>query len=317
MKIVVLDGFTLNPGDLSWQVLEPFGQYEIYDHTLPEDIVARCQGATIVLTNKTILAAQTLKQLPELKYVGVLATGTNVVDAEAAKRLDICVTNVPAYAPDAVAQMVFSHILHHYQQVALHDHAVKAGQWVQQRDFCFTLTPLISLKGRTLGVVGYGDIGQQVAKLGIAFGMKVLITSAKPKMNLPDSVEWCNLETLLTQADIVSLHCPLTPSTQYMINKQSLGLLKPGCLLVNTARGDLINEADFAQWLNDDKGFSGVDVLSTEPPQANNPLLVARNITITPHIAWATLQARQNLLNIAIDNIRHYLNGTKKNCING
>ncbi|MGK0410203.1 MAG: glycerate dehydrogenase [Shewanella psychromarinicola] len=317
MKIVVLDGYTLNPGDLSWQALEALGECDIYDHTILDQIVSRCQGAQIVLTNKTLLSAETLKQLPRLTYIGVLATGTNVVDVEAATEQGISVTNIPAYGPDAVAQMVFAHILHHHQQVALHNQAVKAGEWAANRDFCFTLSPLTSLKGLTLGVVGYGDIGQQVATLGVAFGMKVLITSAKPKPALPEGVHWCELETLLTQANIVSLHCPLNPLTKHMMNKSSLALLPSGCLLINTARGDLINEADLAQWLNDHNGFAGVDVLSTEPPSANNPLLSAANISITPHIAWATLQARQNLLNIAIENVCHFQQGKILNIING
>ncbi|MEH6465749.1 MAG: D-2-hydroxyacid dehydrogenase [Shewanella psychromarinicola] len=317
MKIVVLDGYTLNSGDLSWQALEALGQCDIYDHTTPEQVVNRCHEADIVLTNKTLLSAETLKQLPRLTYIGVLATGTNVVDVEAATEQGISVTNIPAYGPDAVAQMVFAHILHHHQQVALHNQAVKAGEWAANRDFCFTLSPLTSLKGLTLGVVGYGDIGQQVATLGVAFGMKVLITSAKPKTALPKGVHWCELETLLTQANIVSLHCPLNPLTKHMMNKSSLALLPSGCLLINTARGDLINEADLAQWLNDHNGFAGVDVLSTEPPSANNPLLNAANISITPHIAWATLQARQNLLNIAIENVRHFQQGKMLNIING
>ena len=317
MKIVVLDGYTLNPGDLDWQALQSLGECVIYDHTLADEIVNRCQGAQIVLTNKTVLNAQTLSQLGQLRYIGVLATGTNVVDIHSASQLQITVTNIPAYGPDAVAQMVFAHILHHHQQVALHDQAVKAGQWSASRDFCFTLSPLTSLKGLTLGVVGYGDIGQQVANLGAAFGMKVLVTSAKPKTGLPDKIQWCERDTLLAHADIISLHCPLSAATQYMINRDSLGLLKPGCLLVNTARGDLINETDLAQWLNQNNGFAAVDVLSTEPPSPENTLLSAANITITPHIAWATLQARQNLLNIAVNNVKQFQQGNVVNCVNG
>ncbi|WP_418357398.1 D-2-hydroxyacid dehydrogenase [Shewanella basaltis] len=317
MKIVVLDGYTLNPGDLDWQALQAIGESEIYEHTLPSEVVARCAEAQIVLTNKTVLTAHTLSHLPQLNYIGVLATGTNVVDIQYATEHGICVTNIPAYGPDAVAQMVFAHVLHHYQQVALHDQAVKSGQWVSQRDFCFTLSPLTSLKGLTLGVVGYGDIGQQVANLGVAFGMRVLITTGKPKADLPGAITWCERDTLFQQADIISLHCPLNIATKHMINSNSLRLLKPGCLLVNTARGDLINEADLAQWLNQHKGVAAVDVLSTEPPSPDNPLLSAINITLTPHIAWATLQARQNLLNIAVNNIKQFLQGDVVNCVNG
>ena len=317
MKIVVLDGYTLNPGDLDWQGLQSLGECTIYDHTLADEVVARCQDAQIVLTNKTLLNEQTLSQLPQLNYIGVLATGTNVVDMASASQHGICVTNIPAYGQDAVAQMVFAHILHHYQQVALHDKAVKQGLWAEQRDFCFTLAPLTSLKSLTLGVVGYGDIGQQVAKLGVAFGMKVLITTTQAKTDLPDAIEWCERDSLLTQADIISLHCPLNAATKHMINCDSLGILKPSCLLVNTARGDLINETDLAQWLNQNNGFAAVDVLSTEPPSPDNPLLSAANITITPHIAWATSQARQNLLNIAVDNVKQFQLGQVVNCVNG
>ena len=313
LKIVVLDGFTLNPGDLSWQPLMEFGDCDIYPHTLVEDVVCRARSADIILTNKTVLSKPILQALPQLKYIGVLATGTNVVDLVAASEQDIKVTNVPAYGPDAVAQMVFAHILQLTQQVSLHHQAVSDGAWSKQRDFCFTLAPLMSLKGKMLGLVGYGDIAKQVARIAVAFGMQVLVNSVTPKKALGQGIRWCHLDELLTKADFVSLHCPLTANNQQMINAQSLALIKPQAMIINTARGGLINEQDLADWLNQDKGFAGVDVLSSEPPAIDNPLLSAKNITITPHIAWATVEARQNLLNIAVSNLESFIAGKTQN----
>ncbi|WP_282166579.1 D-2-hydroxyacid dehydrogenase [Shewanella japonica] len=309
MKIVVLDGYTLNPGDLSWDALSQFGDIEVFEHTEHDQIISRSRDADIILTNKAVITNNVIEHCPKLKYIGVTATGTNVVDMTAASSRNIVVTNVPAYGPDAVAQMVFALILQHSQQVSLHDEAVKQGQWSNARDFCFTLSPLMSLKGKTIGIVGYGDIGQQVATLALAFNMNVIITSGSKKTNLPLNVSWQPLELLLTQADIVSLHCPLNETTDKLINSQSLGLLKPGALLVNTARGGLIDEDALALALNQRKLFAAVDVLSTEPPAKDNPLLSANNIVITPHIAWATIEARQNLLTIAANNIEQFLQG--------
>ncbi|WP_394493982.1 D-2-hydroxyacid dehydrogenase [Shewanella sp. ENK2] len=309
MKIVVLDGYTLNPGDLSWDALSQFGDIEVFEHTVHDQIISRSRDADIILTNKAVITNKVIEHCPKLKYIGVTATGTNVVDMTAASSRNIVVTNVPAYGPDAVAQMVFALILQHSQQVSLHDEAVKQGQWSNARDFCFTLSPLMSLKGKTIGIVGYGDIGQQVATLALAFNMNVIITSGSKKTNLPLNVSWQPLELLLTQADIVSLHCPLNETTDKLINSQSLGLLKPGALLVNTARGGLIDEDALALALNQRKLFAAVDVLSTEPPAKDNPLLSANNIVITPHIAWATIEARQNLLTIAVNNIEQFLQG--------
>ncbi|WP_119968860.1 D-2-hydroxyacid dehydrogenase [Shewanella japonica] len=309
MNIVVLDGYTLNPGDLSWDALSQFGDIEVFEHTEHDQIISRSRDADIILTNKAVITNKVIEHCPKLKYIGVTATGTNVVDMTAASSRNIVVTNVPAYGPDAVAQMVFALILQHSQQVSLHDEAVKQGQWSNARDFCFTLSPLMSLKGKTIGIVGYGDIGQQVATLALAFNMNVIITSGSKKTNLPLNVSWQPLEVLLTQADIVSLHCPLNETTDKLINSQSLGLLKPGALLVNTARGGLIDEDALALALNQHKLFAAVDVLSTEPPAKDNPLLSANNIVITPHIAWATIEARQNLLTIAVNNIEQFLQG--------
>ncbi|UJF23482.1 D-2-hydroxyacid dehydrogenase [Shewanella sp. OMA3-2] len=315
MKIVVLDGFTLNPGDLSWHELSELAPCQVHDHTLADDVVSRCQAAEIILTNKTSITADILKQLPDIKYIGVLATGTNVVDLAYAKLRGIIVTNVPAYGPDAVAQMVFAHILHHTQQVALHDKAVKQGLWAGQRDFCFTLSPLMSLKGKVLGLIGFGDIAQHVAQIGLAFGMKVLVHTPKAKAGLAQGIAWCELAVLLPKAQFLSLHCPLTEVTHHMIDASTLAKLPSNALIINTARGDLINEQDLADWLNQDKGFAAVDVLSSEPPQIGNPLLSAKNITITPHIAWATKEARQNLMNIAVNNCRQFMLGEPVNVV--
>ncbi|MGR6501249.1 D-2-hydroxyacid dehydrogenase [Shewanella sp. Koi 1] len=316
MKIVVLDGETLNPGDLTWQAVSALGEFSCFARTPSAEIIPRAQDAEIVLTNKTPLDANTLAQLSKLKYIGVLATGTNVVDLAAAKELGIVVTNVPAYGPDAVAQMVFAHILHHTQAVAAHHQAVAAGQWSNCSDFCFTLMPLQSLKGKTLGLIGYGDIGQQVAKLALAFGMKVLVNTRTEPSDLPQGVSWTSRDTVFKESDILSLHCPLTPETTELINTQTLELMKPQALLINTARGGLIDEAALAAALTQGKVFAGVDVLSTEPPSADNPLLTAPNISISPHNAWATKEARQNLLNIATANLSAYLAGDRVNWVN-
>ncbi|MGL4222824.1 MAG: D-2-hydroxyacid dehydrogenase, partial [Shewanella sp.] len=282
MKIVVLDGETLNPGDLSWQAISDLGEFNCFARTPDAEIIPRAQDAEIVLTNKTPLDANTLAKLPKLKYIGVLATGTNVVDLAAAKGFGIVVTNVPAYGPDAVAQMVFAHILHHTQAVAAHHQAVAAGQWSNCSDFCFTLMPLQSLKGKTLGLIGYGDIGQQVAHLALAFGMKVLVNTRTELAHLPQGVSWTSRDKVLKESDILSLHCPLTPETNELINAQTLELIKPKTLLINTARGGLIDEAALAVALTQGRVFAGVDVLSTEPPSADNPLLSAPNISISP-----------------------------------
>ncbi|MCZ4336060.1 D-2-hydroxyacid dehydrogenase [Shewanella colwelliana] len=314
MKIVILDGYTLNPGDLSWCGFEGLGEVISYDRTSPQQLIERAQDADILLTNKTPLNVKDIAALPKLKYIGVLATGTNVVDVDAAAKYGVAVTNVPGYGPDAVAQMVFAHILHHTQAVASHHQAVMDGQWSQGEDFCFTLLPLQSLKAKVIGLVGYGDIGRQVADIARAFQMQVLVNSQKPKRDLPEGTTWCELDTLYRQADIISLHCPLTPTTDKMINQQSLALMKSSALLINTARGGLIDEPALAQAL--ERGIiaaAGLDVLSTEPPSVNNPLLMASNVTITPHNAWATREARQNLMDIAVANLQGYLLGESVN----
>jgi glycerate dehydrogenase len=316
LKIVILDSLTLDPGDLDLTALHALGEVTCFDRTAPERIVERAQGARILLTNKTSLNRNTLSRLPGLNYIGVLATGTNVVDLDAAAELGIAVTNVPGYGPDAVAQMVFAHILHHSQRLALHDSAVKAGAWCRAEDFCFTLAPLQSLKGKTLGLVGYGTIGQRVARIALAFDMKVLVHSRSRPASLAAGCHWTSLDSLLAQADIVSLHCPLTQETSGMMNRATLARMKRGALLINTARGGLIDEAALACALNAGELFAGVDVLSAEPPSRDNPLLSAPNISITPHIAWATKEARQKLLDIAVANLAAYLAGASLNRVN-
>lgn len=317
MKLVVLDGYTLNPGDLDWQALAAFGELSVFERSAPEKVLIRSQDAEIIFTNKTALDAATLRQLPKLKYIGVLATGTNVVDLEIAKELGIVVTNVPGYGPDAVAQMVFAHILHATQQVALHSDAVKRGIWSESKDFCFTLTPLQSLKGKSLGLIGFGDIGKVVAQIGLAFGMAVLVNTRNPQVKLPDGCRWTEREVLFSQSDIISLHCPLTPNTDKLIDASVLEKMKSSAILINTARGGLIDEAALSAALELGAiAFAGVDVLSSEPPSQDNPLLRAKNISISPHNAWATIEARQNLLNIAVDNLSSFSQGQVKNRVN-
>ncbi|GIU11867.1 MULTISPECIES: D-2-hydroxyacid dehydrogenase [unclassified Shewanella] len=317
MKLVVLDGYTLNPGDLDWQALATFGELSVFDRSAPEEVLIRSQDAEIIFTNKTVLDAAVLSQLPKLKYIGILATGTNVVDLEAAKALGIVVTNVPGYGPDAVAQMVFAHILHATQQVAVHSDAVKQGAWCESKDFCFTLTPLQSLKGKRLGLIGFGDIGKAVAQIGQAFGMNILVNTRNPQIKLPDGCRWVEQELLFSQSDIISLHCPLSPDTDKLIDAAVLEKMKSSAILINTARGGLIDEAALSVAL--EKGaiaFAGVDVLSTEPPLLDNPLLSAKNISISPHNAWATIEARQNLLNIAVDNLSSFTQGQVSHRVN-
>ncbi|WP_299801820.1 D-2-hydroxyacid dehydrogenase [uncultured Shewanella sp.] len=317
MKLVVLDGYTLNPGDLDWQALAAFGELSVFERSAPEKVLIRSQDAEILFTNKTVLDAEVLSQLPKLKYIGILATGTNVVDLEAAKELGIVVTNVPGYGPDAVAQMVFAHLLHATQQVAVHTDAVKRGIWSESKDFCFTLMPLQSLKGKNLGLIGFGDIGKVVAQIGQAFGMKVLVNTRNPQVKLPDGCRWAEREALFSQSDVISLHCPLTPDTDKLIDAAVLEKMKSSAILINTARGGLIDEAALSAALEQGViAFAGVDVLSTEPPSLDNPLLSTKNISISPHNAWATIEARQNLLDIAVDNLSSFTQGQVNNRVN-
>ncbi|MBE7213713.1 D-2-hydroxyacid dehydrogenase [Shewanella benthica] len=313
MKIVVLDAYTLNPGDLSWQGIAQFGDLTCYDRTEPEQVLSRAKDAEILFTNKTIIDKNMLTLLPKLRYIGVLATGTNVVDLHAATNQGVVITNVPAYGPDAVAQMVFAHILHHTQRIALHHEAVVDGVWSDCDDFCFILSPLQSLKDKTIGLMGYGAIGQRVANIALAFGMKVMVNTRSLLTDLPAGIEWSELEPLISTVDILSLHCPLTEATDKIINSRALKQMRTSAILINTARGGLIDEAALKQALADGEiAAAGVDVLSTEPPEKTNPLLSAKNISISPHNSWATLEARRNLLNIASRNLECFLSEASK-----
>jgi glycerate dehydrogenase len=312
IRIVVLDGFTLNPGDLSWSGLEQSGHLELYDRTLPELVFERAKGAPIVLTNKTILTGETLRALPELRFIGVLATGYNVVDLATATERGIAVSNVPAYAAPSVAQAVYSLLLELATRTGDHARAVAAGRWTACRDFCFWDTPLMELSGLTLGLVGFGAIGRAVSVIARAFGMGVIVHSRKPIQG-EDNV---TLDALFSQADVVSLHCPLTAATKGLVNTERLALMKSSAFLINTGRGPLVDEDALADALNRGRiAGAGLDVLSQEPPPATNPLLTAKNCIITPHIAWATKAARKRLLTASVDNVRAFLAGSPQNLV--
>ena len=315
MKIVILDGFTANPGDLSWDGLRQFGELTVHDRTEPGQIIERAKDAQIVLTNKVPLNAETLVKLPKLKYIGVLATGYNIVDVAEAKRRGITVTNVPGYSTDAVAQHVFAMILHLYNQLYRYNEDVQKGVWENCPDFSFGTYPVCELSGKTFGVVGYGQIGQRVAKIADAFGMRVLIHSRTKKES---TFLFVKREELFRTSDIISLHCPLTPQTEGIINRDSIALMKQSAVIINTGRGPLICEQDLADALNSGRiAGAGVDVLSQEPPKDGNPLIGAKNCIITPHIAWAGYDARVRLIQTVTENIDCFLKGTPKNVVKG
>jgi glycerate dehydrogenase len=316
VRIVVLDGNTLNPGDLTWDALTALGSCEVYDRTGPTQVVERASGAQIALTNKTVVARAAIAQLPQLKYVGVLATGYNVVDIEAARQRGICVTNVPAYGTASVAQMVFAHLLHFTQHVGEHSQSVHNGDWSRSPDFCYWSYPLVELAGLTIGVVGLGRIGRQTAKLALAFGMKVIYFDVTPDPAVAAEAVAVDLDTLFRESDVVSLHCPLTQDNRGFVNRQRLEMMKPTAFLINTSRGPLIDEPSLADALNRRRiAGAGLDVLCEEPPQLDNPLLRAKNCTMTPHIAWATKAARQRLMDIAVSNVRAFLQGNPQNVV--
>lgn len=310
MKIVVLDGYCLNPGDLSWKEMESLGDLKVYDRTSPAELLERSEGAEVLITNKTLISADDMEALPQLKYIGVLATGYNVVDVEAAKKKGIVVTNIPAYSTSSVAQMVFAHLLNITQRVGHYADMNRQGKWSDNVDFCYWDTDLIELDGKWMGIVGFGNIGQATARIALAYGMRVGVFTSKSQEDLPEGIIKMDLNELFTTCDVISLHCPLTPSTQEMVNAERLKLMKPNAILINTGRGPLINEQDLANALNESKILAaGLDVLSTEPPTSTNPLLSARNCFITPHIAWATKEARIRLMQIAVSNLEGYING--------
>lgn len=310
MKIVVLDGYGLNPGDLSWKGMEALGELTVYDRTSPSELMERSEGAEALITNKTLITAENMEALPELKYIGVLATGYNVVDIEAAKARGIVVTNIPAYSTSSVAQMVFAHILNITQRVGHYAEENSKGRWTNNADFCYWDTDLVELDGKKMGIVGFGNIGQATARIAQAFGMEVLLYTSKEQSALPQGMRKVALDELFAESDVISLHCPLTPETKEMVNAERLKLMKPGAILVNTGRGPLVNEQDLADALNEGRiAAAGLDVLSIEPANADNPLLGAKNCFITPHIAWATKEARTRLMQIAVQNLKSYQEG--------
>ncbi|PLY04382.1 MAG: glycerate dehydrogenase [Desulfuromonas sp.] len=315
MKIVLLDGHTLNSGDLDWTPLKQLGVCAIYPRTAAAEVLERAQGAEILLTNKVVLDGETIAVLPQLRYIGVLATGVNVVDLDAARARDIVVTNVPGYSSASVAQMVFALLLELTLQVGHHSQLVRSGEWSRNPDFSLRDRPLTELAGKTLGIVGYGNIGRQVAQIARAFGLKVLVSTAHPE-NYPDErdCKFIDVDTLFSEADIISLNCPLTAATRNLVNTARLARVRQGALLINTGRGPLIDEEAVAEALEDEYlGGYAADVMVAEPPAEDSPLLQAPNCIITPHIAWATVEARQRLLDIVIANIAAFQAGTPQN----
>lgn len=316
MNIVILDGYTATSRDLSWKALETMGSVTVYDRTKPDETVSRAKDADIVLTNKVIIGRQEMLQLPRLKYIGVLATGYNVVDIAAAHERGIIVTNVPAYSTESVAQMVFSHLLtvtNHTEHYAQENHK---GRWSNSPDFCYWDSPVTEIAGKTFGIVGLGNIGRRVAQIALAFGMKVKAVTSKPQDALPADIQKAEIEELLATSDIVSLHCPLTDTTRHLINADTLQLMKPSAILINTGRGPLIDDQAVADALRESRlAAFCADVLTQEPPSADNPLLSEPNAYITPHIAWASTEARIRLIEIAIGNVGSFLNGTPRNVV--
>jgi glycerate dehydrogenase len=314
MKIVVLDGYTVNPGDMSWDELKTLGEVTIYDKTSPDKVTERAKGAEIILSNKVVIGEAEMSQLPDLKYIGVLATGVNNIDVAAAKARGIVVTNIPAYSTPSVGQMVFAHILNICQQVKLHSDEVHRGRWTNSDTFCFWDTPLIELHDKKIGLVGLGQTGYNTARIAMGFGMNIFAYTSKSKLQLPHEIKKMELDELFAECDVVSLHCPLTETTRDIVNARRLALMKPTAILINTGRGPLINEQDLADALNSGKILAaGLDVLSSEPPRADNPLLTARNCYITPHIAWATRAARERLMELLVENIKAFRAGKPVN----
>lgn len=318
MKIVILDGYTTNPGDLSWEKFSEFGEVTAYDYTPSELVVERCKDAEIIIDNKVVFTKETLEQLPKLKYIGLLSTGFNVIDIEAAKNNGITVCNVPTYSTAAVAQLTFALILEMYNQVSIHSEAVHKGEWTNCRDFCFQKTPLLELNNKTIGLIGYGKIGSEVAKIADAFSMNILcyVPSKKPQPDFKN-FRFVSLDELAEKSDIVSLHCPLTPETTKIINSDFIVKMKKNAIIINTSRGPSIDEQALADALNSDRiAGAGVDVLSTEPPKADNPLLSCKNCFITPHIAWAGYETRERLVGVVLNNLKSYLDGNPVNVVN-
>lgn len=316
MNIVILDGYALNPGDLSYDRLTQFGTLKVYDRTTPEQLIERAREADALLTNKVVLGEQEMSQLPRLRYIGVQATGYNVVDVEAARRHGITVTNIPAYSTASVAQMVMAHLLNITQSVEYYAQQNRAGRWSTNPDFCYWDTSLIELVDKQMGIVGFGRTGGAVARLAQAFGMRVVAYTSKPQSELPEGVEKVSLESLFATSDVVSLHCPLVPATHHLVNAERLALMKATAILINTARGPVVDEQALADALNSGAlHAAGIDVLCEEPPCSDSPLLTARNCFVTPHIAWATIEARTRLLDICEANLRAFIDGHPQNVV--
>lgn len=310
MKICILDGYSLNPGDLDWSPVERLGDVTLFDRTPADKIVERAADADIVLTNKVPFSADTLRQLPRLRFICVLATGYNIIDTDAAARQGVVVANIPAYSTMSVAQMAFAHILNITNHVASYAREVADGKWTNCPDFCFWDSALTELAGKTIGIVGLGNTGMATARIAVAMGMKVVAMTSKSADTLPEGITPAPLDDVLASADVVSLHCPLTPSTRHLINAASIAKMKPSAILINTGRGPLVDEQAVADALNGGRlAAFGADVLSQEPPRGDNPLLSARNCFLTPHIAWATLEARTRLMSTATENVRQFIAG--------
>jgi glycerate dehydrogenase len=317
MKLVYTDAYTLNPGDLDWARIEALGDVTFYDRTTPEQLLDRIRDAELVLVNKVRINRELLDQLPKLRYIGVTATGYDIIDLAAAKEKGVVVTNVRGYSSNSVAQLTFALLLELTLQVGRHSTSVHEGDWVASPDFSYSKSPLVELAGKTMGLVGYGDIGKSVAAIAKAFGMNVLVNRRHPEPDAGDEIQYVDQETLFSQSDVVSLHCPATPDTIGFVNQTLLSLMKPSTYLINTSRGNLINEADLASALNGGKlAGAGLDVLAAEPPRADNPLLTAQNCIITPHIAWASREARQRLMHLVADNVQAFLDNKPQNVVN-
>ncbi|MFC5412844.1 D-2-hydroxyacid dehydrogenase [Larkinella bovis] len=317
MNLVYADAYALNPGDLDWAPLTSLTSSTLYDRTAPDQLVERLKDADMVLVNKIKMDRQTLEQLPRLRYIGVTATGYDIIDVKAARELGIIVTNVKGYSTDSVAQATFALLLELTQHIGLHAESVRAGDWARNPDFSYWKKPLVELAGKTLGLVGFGDIGQRVAAIGRAFGMHILVNRRHTDTPPPEGIRYVNQDTLFAESDVVSLHCPMTDENRGFVNRGLLNQMKPSAFLINTSRGALINEADLVEALNNDRlAGAGLDVLSTEPPSADHPLYSARNCLITPHLAWATRESRQRLLHEAAENIRAFFSGSARNVVN-
>lgn len=318
MKIVVLDGYTLNPRDLSWEPLQTLGDVTIHERTSPDQVAARIKDAAIILTNKAIVSADAIKGATALRYIGVTATGYNVVDMKAAQAQNIIVTNVPAYSSASVAQLTFALMLELAQGVGAHAASVRGGEWAASKDFSYWKMPLTELHGKTLAIIGFGQIGQAVAKIAVAFGMRVIVSHKHPERDKMEGVTFTDQAACFREADVVSLHCPLNDQNKGFVNAALLATMKPSAWLINTSRGPLINEADLADALNENIiSGAGLDVLSIEPPTPGNPLISAKNCFITPHIAWATTAARKRLMDKTVSNVKAFLAGTPENVVKG